>query len=269
MSAKTETFDLPSGAKIEFRALTLKEENILASSRGRRQHSALDRVLSACVVQVHDAGPYKDLGQKPDWDKMLQGDRFVAMIRLRVISYREGEDYQFKTTCPDCKKRTEQSINLLSELPVRPLSEEAMEAMVNGAPFTAEIAEAKVTYSLSFGEHAKRAEKLREQNPKRTMAAALRSRILEVEGVDKRDILDWLDGEHGDFPGLTSDDAEDLRDAFDRVDCGIDTEIEVECPSCWAVWSLSLPFDDGFFLPQRGRKKRRQEREAERSHGAD
>lgn len=260
MTARTEVFDLPSGAKIEFRALTLREENILASARGRKQESALDSVLSACVVQIVDAGPYRDLGQRVDWDKMLQGDRFVAMVKLRVISYREGETYSFMTQCPECGQRSEQSVNLNTELPIQPLSEEARDALVNDTPFTVEVGGSKITYSLSYGAHAKRFEKLREQNPKRPMAAALRSRILEVDGIEKRDIMNWLDGEAGGHDGLTSDEAEDLREAFDRVDCGIDTEVEVECPKCWASYVLSLPFDDGFFLPRRGQRKRKEKR---------
>ena len=260
MSTRTEIFDLPSGAKIEFRGLTLKEENLLASARGRKQETALDRVLSACVVEVHDPGPYKNLGQSPDWDKMLQGDRFVAMVKLRVISYREGEEYSFRAQCPDCGARSEQTVNLNTELPITPLSEEARAAMSSEEPFTIEIAGKTVTFSLSYGSHAKRFEKLREQNPKRPMAAALRSRILDVEDLERRDIMNWLDGEAGGFDGLTSDEAEDLRDALDQVDCGIDTEVEVECPKCWSSFALSLPFDDGFFLPRRGQRKRKEKR---------
>ncbi len=265
MSAKTEIFDLPSGAKIEFRALTLKEENILASARGRKMESALDRVLSSCVIGIHDKGPYAEIGENPNWDKMLQGDRFVAMIRLRCISYRDGEEYSFMSQCPECGKRGEQSVNLTEELTVRDLSDEVKATMADETPFKVEIAGSNVTYSLSYGAHAKAFERLREQNPKRPMAAALRSRILEVDGVENRDIMNWLDGEKKGFTGLTSDEAEDLRDAFDIADCGVDTEVELECPKCWAAFVINLPFDDGFFLPQRGRKKRK----SKRRHSAD
>jgi hypothetical protein len=37
---------------------------------------------------------------------------------------------------------------------------------------------------------------------------------------------------------------------FDRVDCGVDTTIEVECPACYAVQEIELPFDAGLLFPK-------------------
>ena len=45
-----------------------------------------------------------------------------------------------------------------------------------------------------------------------------------------------------------------------RVDCGVDTTIEVECPECFTVQEVELPFDKGFFLPGRDRTARRRAR---------
>jgi hypothetical protein len=39
-----------------------------------------------------------------------------------------------------------------------------------------------------------------------------------------------------------------LRTAFDEVDCGVETTIEVECPECLGVQSVDLPFGPSFFL---------------------
>jgi hypothetical protein len=43
-------------------------------------------------------------------------------------------------------------------------------------------------------------------------------------------------------------DAEHLRAAFDEVDCGVETTIEVECPECLGVQDVELPFGPSFFL---------------------
>ena len=49
-------------------------------------------------------------------------------------------------------------------------------------------------------------------------------------------------------------------DEFDRVDCGVDTTIEIECPECFGTQDVDLPFDKGFFLPGRERTARRKAR---------
>ena len=56
---------------------------------------------------------------------------------------------------------------------------------------------------------------------------------------------------------LTMRDADFLVDEFDRVDCGVDTAIEIECPDCYGLQEIELPFDQGFFMPGKGRTARR------------
>jgi hypothetical protein len=51
-----------------------------------------------------------------------------------------------------------------------------------------------------------------------------------------------------------------LRDAFDAVDFGIDTDIDAACPACGHAWVVGLPFDRAFFLPGRGKAQRKKER---------
>jgi len=46
-----------------------------------------------------------------------------------------------------------------------------------------------------------------------------------------------------------------LLGEFDRVDCGVETEIEIECPECFGVTRVELPFEKGFFLPSMKRKE--------------
>jgi hypothetical protein len=44
-------------------------------------------------------------------------------------------------------------------------------------------------------------------------------------------------------------DVRHLLSEFERVDCGVETTIEVECPDCGTRQELELPFEQGFFLP--------------------
>jgi hypothetical protein len=48
-------------------------------------------------------------------------------------------------------------------------------------------------------------------------------RVSEIEGVEARERRKVIEE-------LTMRDADFLVDEFDRVDCGVDTAIEIECP---------------------------------------
>ena len=75
-------------------------------------------------------------------------------------------------------------------------------------------------------------------------------RCVEVEGIQDKDKLRF-------FEDLSMRDADFLLDEFDRVDCGVETSIEVECPECYAKQSVQLPFDQSFFLPGKARTARK------------
>ena len=269
---KRATVQLPSGAAIEIRQLTLKEENFLAAaarSRKGSQEKTLVEVLARCTEGFSDTGPYPwaKVSEKPRWDDMLSGDFFGAMIELRKLSYREGKDYEIELKCPNraCNHRFGWTVDLNKDLVSKRLPERSFAAHKEGRPLTVEIAGKVVHFHLGVIKDTAFQEKLDKRFPGREMACMLRARIEKVEGVDSKDLMNWLDGEgNGPHEGLTSDDAEDLRSAFFDADCGIDTEIEVECPrtSCRNVFSLDLPFES-ILSPGRAQASKRKNRTAE------
>ena len=58
-------------------------------------------------------------------------------------------------------------------------------------------------------------------------------RVLEVEGVEARDKERFIED-------LSLRNADFLVDAFDRVDCGVDTGIEIACPACFTTQEVEL-----------------------------
>jgi len=255
---RTEIFQLPSGAKVELRAMTVADEDLVTSGKSNRQSKMIGALLDACCLRVVDPGPYGSLaeGDKPDWNKVLGGDRFAAFIYLRTISFRDGTLYDFETQCPACGKRGEYRVNLLEELPVQELSEESAAVFERGGTFNIEIGGKTVSYRHALGSDEDRFEKLQEQYPDRVSSCALRTRIKKIEGLSESEFLNWLSE-------LTSDEAEDLRDAMDENDCGMDTEIEITC-RCGFTSVLDVPFDASLFLPGRGRRKRKRARRLQR-----
>lgn len=273
---KTDIVQLPSSMSVELRQLTLREENYLAAaSRSRRgsQEKMLVDVVDKCTVRVVDPGPVPKArpDERPRWNDMLAGDFFGALIALRKLSYREGAEYDIDLKCPvrTCNNSFGWTVDLDKDLLVKTLPEESAAALREGRPLTVEIAGKLVHFHLGMVSDADFQEKLDKRFPGRDMACMLRTRIDKVEGVDSADLMNWLDGEgKGPHEGLTSDEAEDLRSEFYRVDCGIDTEIEVECTrsQCRNVFRLDLPFD-GILTPGRAQASKRKFRAGQDSSG--
>jgi hypothetical protein len=263
---RSEVFDLPSGLKLEMRGIGLAEENILASADRRAGEEILDRVFAACWRATAEPGPYKMAPTAPPpWPDLLQCDRFVLMLGLRRLSYKDGNLYEVEVYHDECDHRFPWEVDLAKDLPIRLLDADAVERVRAGTPFECRIADRVVHYKLAASRDLQFVEKLQEEFPDRLMAATLRARLVDVEGVEKRDLMDWLDGANGTstkFPGLTGDEAEELRDAYDRVDGGIDTDVEVQCrrPTCRKTFVYTIPFGRGFLMPSRGITARKRAR---------
>ena len=234
----------PSGLSGEVRIFTVREYNILADRRNSQRTLWTDKILQNCWLRTIDAGPY-ELGEAGlDWSNVLQGDRFYILLQLRVASL--GDDYDFSVSCQQCGEQIAWHLSL-QDLPIRKLTGESLERFKGGNRFECTLPGCgkKVTFRLAVGGDEKRFSKLRKGNPESLWSVSLLQRIVEIDGVsNKRAFVDEL----------SISDAEFLRQEFDVVDCGVDTTIEIECPSCYAVQLVDLPFGPQFLLPDR--KKR-------------
>ncbi len=83
------------------------------------------------------------------------------------------------------------------------------------------------------------------------LTALLALRILEIEGIKNKDKRQFIED-------LSMRDADLLVEQFDAVDCGVDTDIEIECPHCFLIQEVNLPFEADFLMP--GQKKKRRDR---------
>ncbi len=246
-----ETIECPSGLVGEVRGLKVKEFNILANRRLAKGGQQLDQVLRSCWLQTVDPGPYNFADQPVNWDHVLQGDRFFALLKIRSLSL--GADYAFTVGCQNdaCRERFEWEISL-EDLPIRALSEEARAAFQAGNRFETQLSDGRrIWFRLAVGGDERRFAGMRQSNRDRLWSSMLALRIVEIENVkdsEKRRFIEDLEVQ----------DAEHLRDEFDRVDCGVETTIEVECPECFTVQEVELPLDQGFFVKStKQRRKRR------------
>ena len=248
------TIRCPSGLTGSIRGLKVREERVLADRKIAKAGGVVDELLRACWEETEDPGPYSFDAGKTDWDRVLQGDRFFALLQIRALTY--GPDYAFAITCREdaCRARIEWELDL-HHLPVRPLCDESRDAFLAGNRFETRLPDAghRVWFRLLTGADERKLPALKRNAGDRMLSAMLSFRVAEVEGVDERERRRFLED-------LSMRDADFLVDEFDRVDCGVDTTIEIECPECFARQDVQLPFDQTFFMPGKGRTARRRDR---------
>lgn len=237
---------LPSGAQIELRALRGKEGKLLSDRDVAKSGMIMDKLLAACTVQVLDWGPYAQNPQGVfNWQEALVGDRFYAMVELRRVSF--GDEFTFKMQCPSelCRKRFEFAIDL-GKMPVRRLSDAARTSFSAGNQFELiNPADGKrIVYRLPVGRDEVAAARVSGLDG--ALVEALLQRIVSVEGEQVTRV--YL--ENLDLSAIFG-----LLDALDQANCGVETDMEVECPECGHIFDARIPFEQGFLVPGRKTKK--------------
>jgi len=235
----------PSGLSGEIRGLKGKEGKLLSDRTAARAGSTFEKILAGCWTATTDPGIYDlPVDGSVDWSKVLVGDRFYALLQIRALTF--GDEYAFSVQCPAaiCRERFEWTLNL-QELPVVALSDASKAAFRAGNRFETTLPRdgRKVWFRLMTGADEARAVTALKAGRDGVLLAALALRIVEIENVadgEKRRFLDDME----------MADATALLDQFDDADGGVETSIEIECPSCLGVQDVELPFERGFFLPK-------------------
>ena len=249
---------LPSGLVGEVRGLTGRDGRYLTNEQLVRDNEIEDYIFAHCWTATLDDGPYAFKGQPPEWSRVLVGDRFYMLIAVREETY-PGKEYAMKLQCTRmaCKKRFEWDISLAKLLAekTKRLSPEDRQVFLDGNRFAGIIpgTTTPFVFKLKTGADAKRTQLLmtnkktgpkKQQERQNMIVDALASYIVEIDGVLKKTdaVFDYLED-----LSLASLDA--LMPYIQAHDCGVETDIEVDCPYCGGAMAISLPFDRGFFLP--------------------
>lgn len=261
----TETIVCPSGLSLVIRNMKAKELSLLANGgvveeEGKAkkktkgvQRNTLDGVLSGCVLELKDIGPYGAYGAKPGvvesipWKDVLLCDRFFTLLRVRACTW--GAGYEFKARCKDkeCERHKKPFIweEDLDGLDMKELPKKSVDKVKQkDLTFELTLAGKKAKFKLNTGEdEGKGAPEV----PKhQLLLAQVAQRLIYVEGQDVTDwpgLLDWV-GEL-DLPEIV-----EAKEAFDAVDGGVQTNTVVECPSCGLEFDVPIPFDaQDFLLP--------------------
>ncbi len=77
---------------------------------------------------------------------------------------------------------------------------------------------------------------------------ALRFRIVEVEGIEDHMVQTW-------FNRWSYGEADRFMAHINEIECGVDTDLEVQCRHCKKIQTISIPMDASFFSPATARRR--------------
>lgn len=225
--------------EVEFEEMTGYEEDILGDKSKHTSGMAINEVLSRCLVRIGDLKPEKPTRGKfflPHLDKMLVGDRTYLLIRLRQLSL--GDSFAFETKCPACKVRIPRFTVDLASLTVKPMEDPTKREWNVTLPSS----KLGASFRALVGADERALNQIRKQKKEDFFSSLLMLRLTELGG-DKVSSVTQL-------KKLTVKDRDFLRGQFDKIEGGIDTQIQCACESCGHEWEMVLPIGEhSFFFP--------------------
>lgn len=246
------TVRCPSGLVVAPRKLKVRQLKLLSDRRMVKTKQVYEEFLNAGASEVVDRGPYPE-GGSFDWRRALTGDRFRAMIGVRCATH--GSKFDFDVKCDECGEIIKWTVDL-DELPTIDYPQTTLDAWLARKPLTLTVGGKLASYKVSTGEEEQRIrqglEKLKEGGPGRKpgpgdiMVDSLFLR-LSVDGVEKRDLRDWLEDLDGDELGR-------IQSAMDAASGGVETVVVVQCNElgCGARVRAEIPFNGGSYWLPRG-----------------
>lgn len=231
--------DGPQDGVVFLRPMTGQEEQILATPRFAKRGKAIDMIFEDCIQGKIDPG------------KLLSIDRTYLLIYLRIISH--GPGYEVEVKCPECAHKYPSTVDL-NQLSVETCPEEfGPESLDDVLPDS----EFKFSYRLARGADDVEINQHRERRTKQWGDAArddtmhYRTALLlnEIEGISDKAQIQQLASK------LPIKDIAYIRDLINNPPFGIDTGVEMLCPSCYAEYTVDLPLESNFFFPSRKKSK--------------
>jgi hypothetical protein len=245
---EAELIQLPSGGRlynnittdpevlkgfIRMRQMTIKEEELLSTSRFAKTGSTTRMIISRCVESDIDA---KDI---------LLFDSNFLLFYLRKISY--GDEYSFEITCSNaiCEKKFEHKIKI-SELKFETLPEDFEEPISVSLPrsrYTVKVLLPRLYHSEEIYMRNMNRKKKSDDEDRRLVdnIVVTTVEILDPEGkkVDRSDYEEFLSS-------LPAMDRAELTKATSYT-TGVDKLENVECPYCGTDYSGTIPIGPEFF----------------------
>ena len=226
---------LHAASRVEFRAMTAREEDILMSRAYITKGTVITELIKSCL-----------LNKSVNVNDMVSGDRNALMVAIRVSGY--GREYNPVFNCPSCGVQNELHVDLAS-LDIKPLKLEVGSEFANLFYFDLPMTKKRIGFKFLTGEEEEKILQALEMKKKKgiqnenLITTRLLSSIVEINGVTDR-------GQIAKFVQfMPARDSLALRKYIDENEPGVDMTVEFMCQSCDHVADIALPMGPTFFWP--------------------
>jgi hypothetical protein len=226
--------------KVEMKYMTAREEDILTSQNLIKQGIVIDKLMQSMIVSPIN---YNDI---------VIGDKNAIMVSARILGY--GKEYPVEITCPECKHKNKNTIDLTT-LPEVTCSEDIPMPAPGIFEFTLPQSKRVIHFKLlTTGidkQVTKELESLKKANKNssgidKELTTRLKSIIVSVDGnADKKYISNFVDNE------LFAMDSRAFRSYMKQVAPDVKFEFAFSCSECGhEEEALGFTIDTTFFWPK-------------------
>jgi hypothetical protein len=231
-------FELPCGLldgdnlykDVVVREISGYEEDMLANQK-MPASKKMSELLARCVTRI---GPITDKGKiaQAIMD-LIVGDRAALIFAIRRVTL--GDEYPFKDKCPECEKESLYAVDLGTEISIKEMPDPKKRLFEKVLPSGKVVRFKPMT---GHGEEKLAKSKNRDED---ALSLAIQMRL---------ETLDGKPAGLGDVKGLGLRDRQALRDAFEEVEGGVDTEVDMKCPHCEHEFKREVDIAQrSFFFP--------------------
>lgn len=234
-----DAFELPCGyldsdgnlhTHVELRGMTGDEEEVLAA-KNMPVMKKLNRILSACTSAIGDIRDAKRIESIiPD---LTQGDRVFMLFAIRRVSL--GDEFPFATVCPSCEQESRQEVHL-SDMEIKKMPDPKIRTYKVTLDRTKHEAVLKVL--TGRGEEAI------------SRAAVAGKDVISVAILARMESIAGRPVSVSDLKSLPLADRNQLRDAWQDHEGGVETAVQIQCTNCDHEYEAEIDMaSQGFFNP--------------------
>lgn len=223
---------------LQIRAMTAREEDILASPAFHKDGTSLTHLIHSCLTD-----------KTIDSEDMIIGDRMALMIGIRVTGY--GPEYHANAGCQFCNTVNSFTVDL-SSLPIRRLSIEPTKPGENRFAYSLPVTGKKVEFRYMTSREDRQRKAASENMQKITGASItnsitsfLENSIISVDGVEDRMKIRHF------VMNMPAFDSKSLRRFILDNEPGMDMSCEFSCKNCSQRNETKMPMTSEFFWPSK------------------
>lgn len=249
----------PSGMVLEGKEVQIEDLKVFTDKRLAKQSVITGEAALAdrLCVSVVDRGPYLFTSTRPPWgQEALYGDLFAFLVKCRIFT--RGTDYDYDVQCPArlCREMVPWRLPL-DKLPEQELCSESREMIRRGdnrCMVHLTHCDTTVYFQLLDGHvHKRQRRYVKEYGDDIHVIYA--ARVCEIEGESDPDYVRFVGKLH-------PEDFDELDDAIEEADCGIDSGYDVQCNECDTIFADDLGISPGFFIESFSRRRKHTRRKA-------